>query len=142
MRLHSWDTANKATELSDYSVCTCWGIFNRHFYLLDIYRRMNYPELRESVIALARRDRQSTVLIEDKASGTSLLQDLRSAGIESARAYSAPGASDKIMRLHGQTARQWPCPFTPASTLACGICREIGVADLIMRQGQNIFERA
>ncbi len=24
--VQSWDTANKATELSDYSVCTTWGI--------------------------------------------------------------------------------------------------------------------
>jgi hypothetical protein len=24
--VQSWDTANKATELSDFSVCTSWGI--------------------------------------------------------------------------------------------------------------------
>jgi phage terminase large subunit-like protein len=24
--VQSWDTANKATELSDFSVCTTWGI--------------------------------------------------------------------------------------------------------------------
>jgi predicted phage terminase large subunit-like protein len=65
---------------------------------------MNYPELRESVIALARRDRPSRILIEEKASGISLLQDLRSAGIESVQAYSPPAGADKIMRLHGQTA--------------------------------------
>src|SRR4029077_20903295 len=25
----SWDTANKSTELSDYSVCTTWGLYDK-----------------------------------------------------------------------------------------------------------------
>ena len=28
--VQSWDTANKATELSDFSVCTTWGIKDKH----------------------------------------------------------------------------------------------------------------
>jgi hypothetical protein len=32
--VHSWDTANKATELSDFSVCTTWGIKGKNLYLL------------------------------------------------------------------------------------------------------------
>ena len=27
--VQSWDTANKATELSDFSVCTSWGIHGK-----------------------------------------------------------------------------------------------------------------
>ena len=27
--VQSWDTANKATELSDFSVCTTWGVRER-----------------------------------------------------------------------------------------------------------------
>jgi hypothetical protein len=30
--MQSWDTANKATELADYSVCTTWGIKNKHVF--------------------------------------------------------------------------------------------------------------
>src|SRR5215813_6405948 len=30
----SWDTANKATELSDFSVCTTWGVCGKKLYLL------------------------------------------------------------------------------------------------------------
>ena len=42
--VQSWDTANKATELSDYSVCTTWGIAGKNFYLLGLLRRrLEYP---------------------------------------------------------------------------------------------------
>ncbi|MFY9835697.1 MAG: terminase, partial [Xanthobacteraceae bacterium] len=34
----SWDTAMKATELSDYSVGTVWGVFGGFCYPLDIVR--------------------------------------------------------------------------------------------------------
>jgi phage terminase large subunit-like protein len=34
--VQSWDTANKATELSDYSVCTTWGVHEKRYYLLDV----------------------------------------------------------------------------------------------------------
>ena len=30
--LQSWDTANKSGELNDFSVCTTWGVFDRHYY--------------------------------------------------------------------------------------------------------------
>ena len=42
--VQSWDTANKATELSDFSVCTSWGIAGKDLYLLHVLRkRMEYP---------------------------------------------------------------------------------------------------
>jgi len=36
--VQSWDTANKATELSDYSVCTTWGVHDEYYYLLELCR--------------------------------------------------------------------------------------------------------
>ena len=54
--VQSWGTANKAGELNDYSVCTTWGIRDRVFYLLDVYRRrLNYPDLKRAVLDLAAR---------------------------------------------------------------------------------------
>jgi phage terminase large subunit-like protein len=48
--VQSWDTASKATELSDFSVCTSWGIVGKELYLLDVLgRRMEYPELKRAV---------------------------------------------------------------------------------------------
>ena len=34
--VQSWDTANKATELSDFSVCTTWGVKGKDLFLLDV----------------------------------------------------------------------------------------------------------
>src|SRR5467141_2955751 len=48
--VQSWDTANKATELSDFSVCTNWGIAGKHLYLLGLLRqRLEYPALKRMV---------------------------------------------------------------------------------------------
>jgi hypothetical protein len=64
--VQSWDTANKSTELSDYSVCTTWGVNDERYYLLDVYReRLNYPDLRRKAIELARLHKPYTILIED-----------------------------------------------------------------------------
>jgi predicted phage terminase large subunit-like protein len=103
--LQSWDTANKATELSDFSVCTTWGTLYKKYYLLHVFRRrMNYPELKRAVVAQAVDYRAGTVLIEDKASGTQLIQELQNEGLLGVTAYKPPPGSDKIMRLHAQTA--------------------------------------
>jgi hypothetical protein len=48
--VQSWDTASKATELSDFSVCTSWGIHGKNLYVLDVLRqRLEYPELKRAV---------------------------------------------------------------------------------------------
>jgi phage terminase large subunit-like protein len=41
--VQSWDTANKATELSDFSVCTTWGIAGTDLYVLC--KPMEYPRI-------------------------------------------------------------------------------------------------
>ena len=101
--VQSWDTANKATELSDFSVCTTWGIKDKNLFLVGVYRRrLEYPALKRAV-----REQQSLfdaneVLIEDKASGTQLIQELITDGCHSVTRYQPTG--DKTMRLHAQTA--------------------------------------
>jgi predicted phage terminase large subunit-like protein len=103
--VQSWDTANKATELSDYSVCTTWGTHENRYYLLDVFRRrLDYPDLKRKVRELAKRDRPNKILIEDKASGTQLIQDLKADGVYAVTSYQPPAGTDKIMRLHAQTA--------------------------------------
>jgi predicted phage terminase large subunit-like protein len=101
--VQSWDTANKASELNDFSVCTSWGIRDRQLYLLDVLRRrMEYPELKRAVLAEYARVRPDVVLIEDRASGTQLIQELLAEGIHAVTRY-RPQA-DKVMRMHAQTA--------------------------------------
>jgi predicted phage terminase large subunit-like protein len=95
----SWDTANKSSELSDYSVCTTWGVRERHFYLLHVFRkRLDYPDLRRAVKQQALLYQAKNIVIEDKASGTQLLQDLQDDGVHGATGYETQ--MDKIMRMH------------------------------------------
>jgi predicted phage terminase large subunit-like protein len=102
MVLQSWDTANKSTELSDFSVCTTWGRRNKKFYLLHVLRkRMDYPDLKRAVREQADRFRPSNILIEDKASGTQLIQELIREGVYGVTRYEP--IMEKKMRLHSVT---------------------------------------
>jgi phage terminase large subunit-like protein len=99
----SWDTANKPTELSDYSVCTTWGVKEKHAYLLHVIRkRLGYPELKRAVLEQLEAFGPETVLIEDRASGTQLIQDLVSEGMHAIKKYEP--TMDKIMRMHSVTS--------------------------------------
>ena len=99
----SWDTAMKATELSDYSVGTVWGIMCDFYYLLDLVRlRLDYPALRRKVIEMYHRWHRPNVLIEDAGSGTSLIQDLKEHRI---RAVPIRPVADKIVRMAAQSAK-------------------------------------
>jgi predicted phage terminase large subunit-like protein len=80
----SWDTASKLSELNDYTVCTTWGVKENGYYLLDVWRgRVDSPDLIQRAINLADRclpnygQLPTLVLIEDKASGTGLIQHLQ-----------------------------------------------------------------
>ncbi len=103
--IQSWDTANKSGELNDFSVCTTWGYYDRGYYLLDVFRkRLNYPDLKRAVRAQAEKHNPTCIFIEDKASGTQLIQDLQAEGVFGVKAYEPPPGSDKIIRFHAQTA--------------------------------------
>ncbi len=103
--LQSWDTANKDTELSNFSVCTTWGIKDQCLFLLDVHRRrMDFPTLKRAVRDLARGHGAGIVLVEERASGISLIQELRAEGFSIVQAAPALDG-DKNMRLRGQTAK-------------------------------------
>lgn len=90
--IHSWDTAIKKNERADYSAMTSWGVFQaedpasgkvvNNIILLSAYKaRMEFPELKRKVKQFFDEDMPDTLLIEDKGSGSSLIQELRSMGI-------------------------------------------------------------
>jgi predicted phage terminase large subunit-like protein len=101
--VQSWDTANKPTELADYSVCTTWGLKGPNFWLLNVLRKkLAYPDLKRAVREQSEAFAPAVILIEDKASGTQLIQDLIADGLSQVTRYAPDG--DKIMRLFAQTA--------------------------------------
>jgi len=102
--VQSWDTASTVEETSDYSVCTTWWVVNGKYYLVDVVRvRVDYPGLRQLVIQNSVRHNATTVIIEDKGAGTSLIQDLRHEGRVHPVAFLPQGS--KEMRMYGQTSK-------------------------------------
>ena len=76
--IQSWDTAKKVSELHDFSVCCTFGEYDGKLYLLDILRqRVEFPQLVRFAQSSAAKWRPHAILIEDAASGTSLIQALR-----------------------------------------------------------------
>ncbi len=74
----SWDTAISTSNVSDFSVCTTWTKIDNKFYLLDVYRaKLEYPKLKEQVLLLAAKWKPHAILIEAKASGQQLVQELK-----------------------------------------------------------------
>lgn len=117
--LQSYDTAFSEKTMNDPTGCEVWGVFTyqgeRNAILLDAWdEHLSYPELRAKVIQdwtseyggdkqphrgpPVRPRRPDRVLVEAKASGQSLLQDLRLARVP-AVGYN-PGLADKISRAH------------------------------------------
>lgn len=76
--MQSWDTAFKTGTLNDYSVCQTWGIAADGYYLIDQWRgRVEYSDLFDKARDLAQQHNCQFVLVEDAASGQSLIQELR-----------------------------------------------------------------
>jgi phage terminase large subunit-like protein len=102
--LQSWDTASKSDELNDFSVCTTWGVSDQNFHLIDVFRqRLTFPQLKRAAVELHRKFSPNKLLIEDKSSGTALIQDLQSEGIYGVESYKPSPGSDKLMRFAAQT---------------------------------------
>ncbi len=97
--IQSWDTALKITGDTDYSVCTTWLKKGNDYYLLDVHReRLDFPSLKRRVTELKHRFAAHSVLIEDKGSGTSLIQDCRADRYD-VRPIPITPEGDKVTRM-------------------------------------------
>ena len=108
----SYDTAfsEKDSKTTAYSACTRWGVFwhpIRERYCIMLlgvwYDRVGYPELRKKMVEIDKKYKPDTNLIEAKATGLSLLQDLRDAVDGVLKSYSPGKGEDKISRAHSVT---------------------------------------
>ncbi len=82
--IQSWDTASKIEQYNDYSVCiTAIRDANNRNYIVGCYReKLEFPALVKKVVqmhsfAKEKYKRRIDILIEDKNSGTQLIQTLR-----------------------------------------------------------------
>jgi len=74
----SWDTALKDKEMNDYTACSVWLSTPNGHYLLDtLYERLQFTDLEEAVHRIHKKWNVMYHLIEDKASGISLIQTLK-----------------------------------------------------------------
>ena len=109
--IQAYDTAFSKKESADYSAITTWGIFNHeeenrdHILLLDAQRgRWSFPELKEVAYEEHQYWEPDMVLVEAKASGIPLIDELRLRGIPalgfSPGKRAGKGGVDKITRMN------------------------------------------
>jgi predicted phage terminase large subunit-like protein len=93
-----WDTAQKANELLNCPwVCGTWIRTATGYYLADVYREwLTYPQGKRMVKSMAEKWTPNAIVIEDKSTGSSLIQEL-SDGTLPVVPFEPEG--DKITRL-------------------------------------------
>lgn len=100
----SFDTANKDNELNDPSVCEVWlKTQHNQKYLIEVWKdQVKYPILKATAKNLIAKWQPNEILIEDKASGQQLIQELRLEyqGIVAID----PGTASKVMRMANETS--------------------------------------
>lgn len=76
--VQSWDTGIKAGVQNDASACATFMEHEGKHWLVDmLVVRQEYPALKRSIAMHAERFSPEVIIIEDKGSGQSLLQDLK-----------------------------------------------------------------
>ena len=108
--IQSWDTAFSAKEAADYSACTTWGVFyledkekgttSTNIILLDAYKeRLEFPALKQKAYDMYVERKPDAFIVEAKASGTSLIQELRLKGIIVSE-FTPTRGNDKVVRVN------------------------------------------
>ena len=104
--IQSYDTAFSKKETADYSAITTWGVFKPedggpdNIILMDARRgRWNFPELKQVAYEEYEYWDPDMVIVEAKASGTPLTDELRSTGIPVMN-YTPSKGRDKFTRMH------------------------------------------
>ena len=105
--IQSWDTAFETKTTADYSACTTWGVFyneeegdKAQVILLDAFKdRMAFPELKAIALKHYKEWSPDAFIVEKKAAGAPLIQELRATGIP-VEEFSPSRGNDKIVRLN------------------------------------------
>lgn len=105
--IQAWDTASRATQRSNFSVCTTWGVFYHHddptpqILLIDCWRdKKEFWELKEAALELYRQYRPDACVIEAKNAGEGLISEFRKMGLFVESFMPTRGDGDKVMRVN------------------------------------------
>ena len=98
----SLDTAQKDREINDPSVAEVFVRKNTQWFLAHLWKKqVRYPELKRMTIAMANEWNPDAIVIEDKSSGSSLIQELEDDTDFAVIAIEPE--SDKVTRFDTQT---------------------------------------
>ena len=105
--IQSWDTAYEAKQSADYSACTTWGVWYNeedkgaaHLILLNAFKeRMTFPDLKAAAFKHWKEWEPDAFIVEKKAAGAPLIQELRAMGIP-VQEFSPSRGNDKTVRLN------------------------------------------
>lgn len=103
--LLSYDTAHTVRERSDYSACTLWGVFRdeneaANVILLNAWKaKLEFPELKAKVMEDNARWKPDGIIVEAKAAGSPLIQELRRTGI-AVQEFTPSRGNDKLARVN------------------------------------------
>jgi len=105
--IQSWDTAHETKTTSDYSACTTWGVWyneedgnSPNVILLDAFKdRLTFPELKATALKHYKEWEPDACIVEKKAAGSPLIQELRRMGIP-IQEFTPSRGNDKIARLN------------------------------------------
>lgn len=82
LKVDCWDTAYRKNEENDYTVKTSWILSHEGLFLYDYFKdRLNFPELKKQLIFEYDKNHPDEILIEDKASGISLIDEMMQTGL-------------------------------------------------------------
>jgi len=99
----SIDSAFKTGEENDYTVITVWGMSAGSAYLIDMFRgRVEFPQLKTMTNAHINKYKPRIVLVEDAASGQSLIQEFKQICRYAIKAVKVD--RDKVSRVHAVSA--------------------------------------
>lgn len=103
--VQAWDTALTTNERSDYSVCQTWGVWKTEdgvdnvILLNRVKGKYEFPELKRTALEQVKEWTPDTTIVEAKASGQPLIDEMRRSGIF-VQDYTPGKGQDKIARVN------------------------------------------
>lgn len=160
--ISSWDTAHETKNSADYTACTLWGVwFNEdvqqnQLILLDAFKgRWEFPQLKKLTLEHYKEKQPDTILVEKKAAGAPLIQELRAMGIPVSE-FTPSRGNDKRARVNAVSDLFFSgCVWVPDRRWAHEVIQEVSdfpngehddfvdtVTQAVLRYRQGGFIRA